>query len=230
MPSLLYCRSQAGPQRSETDEHDTDTQQITPTGRSRLWRGSIPISRARAVGRGGQLRRPGPGRKDPAAARGAIGAGSSGRGRACFETRQIVVTVRLGADSNWKRDLKNDRRNDLAERRTAAADAKAALLDAYRAAKEAAEPTRLTREAERQAVAAAREERRAARERMKTEEAERVQAEAAEREAAIAAAASAEMDARRAADKARVSRVIEDEAARKAERDRRYANRKARQE
>lgn len=48
------------------------------------------------------------------------------------------------------------------------------------------------------------------------------------RVAAIAAAATAEAEAREAAEKNRISRVIEDEAARKAERDRRYANRKAR--
>ncbi|NOV21331.1 hypothetical protein E5S70_36010, partial [Ensifer adhaerens] len=67
------------------------------------------------------------------------------------------------------------------------------------------------------------------RERVKNEERERLQAEAAEREAALTAAARAEAEAREAADKNRISRVIEDEAARKAERDRRYANRKARQ-
>lgn len=56
-----------------------------------------------------------------------------------------------------------------------------------------------------------------------------MQAEAAEREAAITAAARAEVEARETADRDRIARVIEDEAARKAERDRRYANRKARQ-
>ncbi|MBP1874144.1 hypothetical protein LPJGGPFB_03266 [Ensifer adhaerens] len=125
--------------------------------------------------------------------------------------------------------MRNIRNSELTDRRSAANDAKAALLQAYRAAKEAAEPTQLARQAERQAVAAAREERRINRERVKTEERERAQAEAAEREAAIAAAATAEAEAREAADKNRISRVIEDEAARKAERDRRYANRKARQ-
>ncbi len=137
--------------------------------------------------------------------------------------------VRPHANCNWNRVLKNAKHNDLAERRSAAADAKAARLEAYRAAKEAAEPTRLLRQAERQAVAAAREERRATLQRIKTEEADRLQTEAAEREALTAAAASSELEARKAADKARISRVVEDEAARKAERDRRYANRKARQ-
>ncbi|UES42196.1 hypothetical protein [Roseibium aggregatum] len=45
----------------------------------------------------------------------------------------------------------------------------------------------------------------------------------------VAAAARAEIDARELADKTRIERVLQDEAARKAERDRRYANRKARQ-
>lgn len=129
--------------------------------------------------------------------------------------------------------MKNTRNNELSDRRRTAADAKAALVQAFQAAKEAAEPTQLAWQAERQAVASAREERRATRERQKTEERERIQAEAAEREAAIVAAARAEIEAREEADKKRISRVVEDEAARraagKAERDRRYANRKARQ-
>ncbi|MCM2396965.1 DUF6481 family protein [Rhizobium sp. S95] len=125
--------------------------------------------------------------------------------------------------------MRNIRNNEVSERRGSAADAKAALLQAYRAAKAAAEPTQLARQAERVAIAAAREGRRAERERVKTEERERIRAEAEEREAAIAAAARAEIDAREAAEKNRISRVLEDEAARKAERDRRYANRKARQ-
>jgi hypothetical protein len=125
--------------------------------------------------------------------------------------------------------LKTTRNNELSDRRKTAADAKASLLQAFRAAKEAAEPTRLARQQERQGVASAREERRATRERVKSEERERIQADAAEREAAIAAAACAEMVARETADKKRISRVIEDEAARKAKRDRRYADRKTRQ-
>lgn len=124
--------------------------------------------------------------------------------------------------------MKNARNNDLSDRRTAAASAKSALLDAYRAAQTAAEPTRLARQAERAAIAAAREERRLERERVKRDEAERQAAEAAERQAAADAAARAETEAREAAERKRITQVIEDEAARKAERDRRYANRKAR--
>lgn len=94
---------------------------------------------------------------------------------------------------------------------------------------EAAEPTREAKQAERLAIAEARETRRAERERVKLEDQNRVEAEAAEREAAVAAAARAETEAKQLADKNRITRVLEDEAARKAERDRRYANRKARQ-
>jgi len=124
--------------------------------------------------------------------------------------------------------LKATRDNDLSDRRKAATDAKKALLETYRAAKTAAEPTLLAKQAERAAVAEAREQRRAERDRQKIEERERELAEAAERTAAAEAGARAEAEAREAADKQRIARVIEDEAARKAERDRRYANRKAR--
>jgi hypothetical protein len=125
--------------------------------------------------------------------------------------------------------LKNIRDNDLSERRKAAAEAKATLLRNYRVAKEAAEPTRLARQEERVAAAKVKEELRAARERAKLEEQQRVQAEIVERQAAADAVAAAEVAAREAAENKRISRVVEDEAARKAERDRRYANRKARQ-
>ncbi|MBB2750164.1 UNVERIFIED_ORG: FKBP-type peptidyl-prolyl cis-trans isomerase [Rhizobium aethiopicum] len=124
--------------------------------------------------------------------------------------------------------MKNARNNELSDRRGAAAEAKAALLNAYRDAKDKAEPTRLAKQAERQAVAAAREERRAERERVKREERAQAEAAEAERQAAAEAEARADAEAREAADKDRIARVIADEAARKAARDLRYANRKAR--
>ncbi|MBP2448422.1 DUF6481 family protein [Rhizobium leguminosarum] len=124
--------------------------------------------------------------------------------------------------------MKHAKNNELSDRRSAAAEAKAALLNAYRTAKDTAEPTRLAKQAERQAVAVAREERRAERERAKREELERAQAAEAERQAAAEAEARADAEAREAADKDRIARVIADEAARKAARDLRYANRKAR--
>ena len=127
---------------------------------------------------------------------------------------------------NFQRNasMRNPKENDFTGRRSDAADAKAALLQAHRAAKEAAEPTRLARQEERQAVAAAREERRAERTRMKLEEQERVRSDAL----AADATAKAEAETREEARNDRASRVVEDEAAQKAERDRRYANRKAR--
>lgn len=124
--------------------------------------------------------------------------------------------------------MKNARNNDFSDRRIAASEAKSALLNAYRAAKTAAEPAKLARQAERATIAAAREERRIERERTKREEAERRAIEAAERQAAADAEARAEIEAREAAERNRIARVIDDEATRKAERDRRYANRKAR--
>ncbi|MBS1182841.1 MAG: hypothetical protein H6Q99_2721 [Proteobacteria bacterium] len=124
--------------------------------------------------------------------------------------------------------MRTDKNKDFSDRRGTANDAKAAQLQAYRAAIKAAEPNREAKQAERLAIAEARELRRAERERVKLEEQNRIAAEVAEREAAIEAAARAESEAREAATKNRIARVIEDEAARKAERDRRYANRKAR--
>ncbi len=79
------------------------------------------------------------------------------------------------------------------------------------------------------AIAGAREERRLEREQVKLAESERLVTEAAEQLEAVAAGARAEIEAREAREKNRIAWVIEDEAARKAERDRRYANRKARQ-
>ena len=125
--------------------------------------------------------------------------------------------------------MKNIIDNDPSERRNAAAEAKAALLHKYRVAKEAAEPTRLARQQERMAAAHAREKLRAARDLAKLEEQQRVQAEIAERQAAADAVATTDVEARAAAENKRISRVIKDEAARKAVRDQRYANRKARQ-
>ncbi|WP_072378990.1 DUF6481 family protein [Rhizobium tibeticum] len=125
--------------------------------------------------------------------------------------------------------MKNARNNELSDRRAASADAKTSLLNAYRAAKTAAEPAKMARQAERTAIVSAREERRVERERLKHEERVRVETQAAEQRAAAESEALAETEAREGAEKARIARVIEDEAARKAERDRRYANRKARQ-
>jgi len=64
---------------------------------------------------------------------------------------------------------------------------------------------------------------------VKVEERTRLETLAAQEQAAIVAAATAEIEARQSAENTRISRVVQDEAARKAERDRRYAARKARQ-
>lgn len=125
--------------------------------------------------------------------------------------------------------MKNTKNKDITDRRSSAVEAKAALLQAFLAAKKAAEPTLEARQAERLALAAAREKRRADREQAKRDEQARILAEKAERDGAKAAAAKAEADARELADKNRIAQVVEDYAARKAERDRRYASRKARQ-
>ena len=120
--------------------------------------------------------------------------------------------------------MKNPKENDFAGRRSDAADAKAAQLKAHRAAKEAAEPTRLARQEERQAAAEAKEARQAERKKMKLEELER------DKTGALAAEATAKAGAE-TNDKGqnnRSARIVDDEAAQKAERDRRYANRKAR--
>lgn len=129
--------------------------------------------------------------------------------------------------------MRTSKSNDLADRRSAAADAKAARLQAYRATRDAAEPTRLARQEELLAIAAARDERREERDRLKTEarerqqEQDRVETEAAAYLEAANVAARAEVEAREKAD-SMIARVIKDEASRKADRDRRYANRKAR--
>lgn len=117
----------------------------------------------------------------------------------------------------------------LSDRQAMAARAKVSLLETFRAAKEAAAPTRAAREAERAAVARARDARQAARDQDRRNEQIRAQEEAASVIAAAAAADTAEADARAAAEKDRIVRLLADDAAHKARRDQRYANRKVRQ-
>ena len=114
---------------------------------------------------------------------------------------------------------------ELSERRAAAAQAKEQLLKKFEAAPKPSDPDMVAKRAEREAIAAAREARRADRERSLQEDFALQIAEAD----AIACAASAEADAREADASNRIARVLTDEAERKAERDRRYAARKARQ-
>ncbi|ATU94323.1 DUF6481 family protein [Phyllobacterium zundukense] len=114
---------------------------------------------------------------------------------------------------------------DFADRRNAAAEAKKALLKKFVTAPKANDPQMVAKRTEREALSAARAARRAERERLFQEEQNRQQVEAA----AVIEAAAAEANAREADAKNRISRVVSDEAERKAERDRRYAARKARQ-
>jgi hypothetical protein len=119
--------------------------------------------------------------------------------------------------------------NGFAERRKAAAEAKKLLLKKFETAPRADDPEMVAKRLEREAIAAARELRRAEREQLKQEARERQLAEAAAQTEAATAAERQEAEAREAAAKDRIARVIADEAERKAERDRRYAARKARQ-
>lgn len=128
----------------------------------------------------------------------------------------------------WTENLRNTNKNDLSDRRTAATGAMTARLQAFQAARKAAEPNLEARQKERVALEESRDARQALRDQAKREEQARQEDELREREAATAAAATAVADLRDKADNSRVARVIEDEAARKADRDRRYADRKAR--
>jgi Family of unknown function (DUF6481) len=114
---------------------------------------------------------------------------------------------------------------ELAERRAAAAAAKKLLLKKFETAPKPSDPDMVAKRAEREAVAAARETRRVERERSVQEERDRQIVEAA----AVARAASAQADALEAEATNRIARVATDTAERKAERDRRYAARKAKQ-
>jgi hypothetical protein len=128
-----------------------------------------------------------------------------------------------------EQSLKHQKNQDLNDRRNGAAAARKALLDNYRTARETGAAALAEKLAEREAIAAARDERRAERDRVKAEERDRERLAEEARLAEIAAAARQETEAREAAENERIARVVGDEATRKAERDRRYAARKARQ-
>jgi Family of unknown function (DUF6481) len=124
----------------------------------------------------------------------------------------------------------------FADRRKSAADAKKELLNKFKSAPKADDPVMIAKRLEREKIAAAREERRLERERVKQEKlaAKKAEEEAARlAEEALKAEAEAkareEAEARALGQKKLIEQVVADEAARKAERDRRYAARKARQ-
>lgn len=122
------------------------------------------------------------------------------------------------------------RRDDssFADRRKTADSAKKALLEKFSAAPKADDPAVQERLAARQAVAEAREARRAERDALKIAERERLAAEAEAAAAEAGRLEREEAEAREAKLNESIARVMADEAARKAERDRRYAARKAR--
>jgi hypothetical protein len=118
--------------------------------------------------------------------------------------------------------------DSLEDRRKTAAEAKARLLDRFKARPAADDPAMIARAAERRAIEEAREARQAekARERQAREEEQRAVEAAAAAEAERIA--NADRLQREAADRDRAARVMADEATRKAQRDARYAARKAR--
>lgn len=132
--------------------------------------------------------------------------------------------------------------HDFADRRSTAATAKQALLEKFKARPAENDPAEIERRAERARIAQARTARLAEKESVRKaeedrraaaraqQEAERLAAEAAiEAERLAAEQALAEEKASRdAAKAAMIKRVVLDEAALKAARDARYANRKAR--
>jgi hypothetical protein len=125
--------------------------------------------------------------------------------------------------------LRTPNDNSFAERRKTAEEARRKLLTKFVAAPKITDPEMQERLAAREAVAAARTARRAERELLKTAENDRILAEAAALAALAEADQKAEAEARQLEINNRVARVVADEAERKAERDRRYAARKARQ-
>lgn len=118
--------------------------------------------------------------------------------------------------------------NGFAERRNAAAEARKKNLEKFAAAPKPDDPEMVAKRAELQRVAEARELRRQERDQAKKEAQARELAEAQAALEAANAAANAEAIARETESRERIARVVADEAERKAERDRRYAARKAR--
>jgi hypothetical protein len=115
--------------------------------------------------------------------------------------------------------------NSFSERRKSAHRAKRQLLAKFASAPKPTDPEMQERLAAREEVASARTARRAVRDAIRAEDNDRLLKEAA----AAEAQQRAEADARRAKVDNQIARVVADESARKAERDRRYAAREARQ-
>lgn len=118
--------------------------------------------------------------------------------------------------------------NSFAERRKTAESARRQLLVKFASAPKPTDPEMQERLAAREAIASARAVRRADRDALKAAENHRLLMEAAAMAEAAHAHEKAEAEARQAEVSNRIARVVADEATRKAERDRRYAARKAR--
>ena len=120
--------------------------------------------------------------------------------------------------------MKNMNRNDLADRRKAADDAKQKLLDRFKTAPKADDPKMLAIRAERKAITEAREKRR-----IERVEQQRLVAIEAEKQAILdAEKAAAEIKALEEQKRIEADLAVAEAAERKAERDRRYAARRAR--
>ncbi len=124
--------------------------------------------------------------------------------------------------------LKNYANPTFADRKQSAAEAKKKLLEKFKTAPKLDDPELAAKRAEREAIAKAREARRLERERVKEETKVRKAAELAAKAEAALAAEQAEIAAREAEEKLELERHIAEEAAKKAERDARYAARKKR--
>jgi len=124
--------------------------------------------------------------------------------------------------------LRHPNDNSFLERRKSADSAKQQLLAKFASAPKPTDPEMRERLAAREAIASARTARRVERDAAKAGENDRLLHEAAARAEAVEALRTAEADARQAEVNNRIARVVADEAARKAERDRHYAARKAR--
>ncbi|MBX4871165.1 DUF6481 family protein [Rhizobium bangladeshense] len=121
--------------------------------------------------------------------------------------------------------MKHPGDNSFSERRKSAESARRQLIAKFESAPKPTGPVMQERLA---AIASARTARRAERDAMKTAENDRLLQEAAALADVAEAHQRAEAEARQLEANNRIARVVADEAARKAERDRRYAARKAR--
>jgi hypothetical protein len=144
----------------------------------------------------------------------AIGIARPPDGAAFSRSQQIRKKTRVSTHMAFAK------RNDFNDRREAAEKARVAMLERFKARPPADDPVVQAKQAERFAIAEAREKRRAEREAIRKAEEERIAAEKLTAE--LAELQRKEEEARR---RAEAEALLE--AARKAQRDLRYANRKS---